>query len=348
MFDFITIGSATLDVFVESKDANIVSVTSLNRKTEFMSFPYGSKLEIDNFSFAVGGGAVNSAINFVNLGFSTSTIVKLGKDFQSKTILKKIDSKNVDTSNIIKSSDEISGFSIILLSFQGDRTVLAHRGTNATISEDQINFEAIKDSKWLYIAPLSGESAKVLDKISSFAEEQGINMAINLGTTSIKKDKKALNKVIKTAEVLIMNLEEASMLTEIQVRPDSSQVKYSSELIHEDIKRMLKYLSDMKAKIVIITDGKNGVYAYDGNTYYRCSQFPAKVQSTLGAGDAFASTFVGSLVKTSGDIIKSLKYASVNAASVVQEFGASNGLLTFPEMEEKLEANPDFQVQLVK
>ena len=136
MFDFITIGSATLDVFVESKEANIVSVTSLNRKTEFMSFPYGSKLEIDNFSFAVGGGAVNSAINFSKLGFSTSTIVKLGKDFQSKTILKKIDSKNVDTSNIIKSSNEISGFSVILLSFQGDRTVLAHRGTNATISED--------------------------------------------------------------------------------------------------------------------------------------------------------------------------------------------------------------------
>ena len=44
MFDVITIGSATLDVFVESDSANIVSVNSLKKKTEFMSFPYGAKV----------------------------------------------------------------------------------------------------------------------------------------------------------------------------------------------------------------------------------------------------------------------------------------------------------------
>ena len=55
MFDVITIGSATLDIFVESDGANIVSVNSLKKKTEFMSFPYGAKVEIDGFSRNIGG-----------------------------------------------------------------------------------------------------------------------------------------------------------------------------------------------------------------------------------------------------------------------------------------------------
>ena len=35
MCDVITIGSATMDVFVECDDANIVSVRSLKKKSEF-------------------------------------------------------------------------------------------------------------------------------------------------------------------------------------------------------------------------------------------------------------------------------------------------------------------------
>ena len=35
-YDVITIGSATEDVFVECEDANIVSVSTKNRKAEFM------------------------------------------------------------------------------------------------------------------------------------------------------------------------------------------------------------------------------------------------------------------------------------------------------------------------
>ena len=54
------------------------------------------------------------------------------------------------------------------------------------------------------------------------------------------------------------------------------------------------------------------------------------------AGDAFSSTFVASLVKTNGDVKKSLAYASVNAASVVEHFSAQGGFITFEEIEKRL------------
>ena len=347
MYDVITMGSATVDAFIETDAANIVSVCSTDNKREFMAYPYGAKIEIDNFDFQTGGGAVNAATNFANLGLNSSTIVKIGDEIQAENVLKTLSKYGVDLSNVVKSKEYRTGFSIILISFQGDRTVLAHRGANAKLEAADINFEAIKNAKWLYLAPLNGDSTKVLDTVADFAEKNNVNLAINIGTSSIKQGKERLVETLKTAEVIILNKDEATMLTGINVRPDSKTEKFSDELIHPDIIQMLKELNFGKGRITIITDGKHGAYAYDSEKFYHCGEFPATVVSTLGAGDAFASTFVASLVKTNGDVETSLKYASVNAASVVEQFGAQGGFLTFEQIKSKLNNNPEFKVYVL-
>lgn len=341
----VTIGSATMDVFVECDEANIVSVSSPQRKAEFMSYPYGAKTEISKFASNVGGGGVNTALNFANLGFETSAVCKIGNDIYSREILEVLGKSTLDLSNIIQVDNVSTGFSIILLSFQGDRTVLAQRGANATLKKNEINFDAIKNADLLYIAPLSGESNKVLTDIVEFAQNNGVKVCFNAGTTSLKKGFNYIKKIADTAGVTVMNKEEASMCTKIEVRPDSREECFSTYLIHPDIKTMLQTLKVGEKQVVVITDGARGVYAYDGKTYYRCPEFPAKVLSTLGAGDAFASTFCAALNRTNLDIGKSLMYGAVNSASVVSKFGASEGFLTFDEIEKKLEENPEFTYQ---
>lgn len=342
MADIVTIGSATMDVFVECDEANIVSVSTKNNKSEFMSYPYGSKMEISAFASNVGGGGVNTALNFANLGLKTSAICKIGDDIYSKGVMEALGKSSLDLSNVIQDSTVSTGFSIILLSFQGDRTVLAQRGANATLKKSEINFDAIKEAELLYIAPLSGESNRVLASIVEFAEANGTHVCFNAGTTSIKKGFEYIKKIIDTAEVVVMNKEEASMCTKIEVRPDSRDEKFSESLIHPDIKSMLTKLKIGEKQVIVITDGKEGAYAYDGKTFYQCDNFPAKVVSTLGAGDAFASTFCAALSRTKFDIGKSLMYGSVNSASVVAHFGASEGFLKFEEIEEKLKENPNY------
>ncbi len=343
MFDVITIGSATMDVFVESDDANIVSVDSVNKKSEFMSYPYGAKIEINEFSSRVGGGGVNTACNFANLGFKTSAIFKIGKDIYSDGILNFFGNKNVDLSNIIQDESLSTGFSIILVSFQGDRTVLAHRGANAKIKKSDINFEAIKESKFLYIAPLNGDSTKVLDDIVNFASENEVNICINAGSSSIKKGFNYLKRILENAHIVVMNKDEASIATQIQVRPDSKEEKFSEEFIHPDIISMLNKLKVKDYQVIVITDGSNGAYAFDGKKYYKCPIFDSPVISTLGAGDAFASTFCAALARLGIDIGSALMYASVNSSGVCSQFGATQGLLTFEQIEEKLKQNPQFK-----
>lgn len=343
MVDVVTIGSATMDVFVESDDANIVSVCKKDKNSSFMSYPYGAKIEITDFATSVGGGGVNTAVNFANLGFKTNAIVKIGDDIYSQGVLKAFSKTSVSTESIVQDPSISTGFSIILTSFQGDRTVLAHRGANAKIRKGDIDFNAIKEAKLLYIAPLNGESNRILDDIVFFARENNTFVCFNAGTTSIKKGFNYLKVILENADIVVMNKDEAAMATKIEVRPDTRNSKFSEDFIHPDIIEMFKKLKVKDYQVIVITDGGNGAYAFDGQYFYRCPIFESQVVSTLGAGDAFASTFCAALSKTEADIGKALMYASVNSAGVVSEFGATKGLLTFDEIEQKLKENPNYK-----
>ncbi len=348
MSDVVTIGSATMDVFVECDSANVVSVRKKDHSTDFMSYPYGSKLEITDFDTQVGGGGVNTAVNFANLGYDTSVIFKVGDDIYSKGLFDFFRNKNVKLNSIIQDKKDSTGFSIILTSFEGDRTVLAHRGANAHIKKSEINFEAIKNAKLLYIAPLNGDSNKLLDDIVKYAKENDTLVCFNAGTTGLKKGYNYLKKILALADVVVMNKEEASMATGIYLRQDTKEVKYSHELIHPDLKEMFKKLKVSDYQVIVITDGGNGAYAYNGREYYYCPCFDGPVTSTLGAGDAFASTFCAAMDRYNIDIAKSLVAASINSAGVVSEFGATQGLLTFDQIEDKMSQNPDYKTVSVK
>ena len=105
---------------------------------------------------------------------------------------------------------------------------------------------------------------------------------------------------------------------------------------------MLKALKIKDYQVVVITDGSKGAYAYEGKNFYYCPIFPSEVISTLGAGDAFASTFCAALYRNTKDIGQALMYGSVNSSAVVSKFGATEGLLSFDEIESLLKNNPDY------
>ena len=105
---------------------------------------------------------------------------------------------------------------------------------------------------------------------------------------------------------------------------------------------MLEALKIKDYQVVVITNGNKGAYAYEGKNFYYCPTFPAEVISTLGAGDSFASTFCAALYRNGKDIGKALMYGSVNSAGVVSKFSATEGLLTFEQIEEKLVNHPDY------
>ena len=117
-------------------------------------------------------------------------------------------------------------------------------------------------------------------------------------------------------------------------------------MVHPDLKEMFRKLKVSDYQVIVITDGGAGAYAYNGKQYFYCPCFDGPVTSTLGAGDAFASTFCAALQKFDKDIAKAIVAASINSAAVVSEFGATSGLLTFDQIIEKMNQNPDFTCKI--
>lgn len=108
----------------------------------------------------------------------------------------------------------------------------------------------------------------------------------------------------------------------------------------------MRALAALGPKKVVVTDGTNGAYAYDGATLLRVPMYPdprAPFERT-GAGDAFASTVTAALAlgKT---FEEALLWGPINSMSVVQEVGAQKGLLPRKALEGYLAAAPSsFQI----
>src|SRR3989338_6739711 len=84
MYDVITIGAATQDVFLQSKGFHLLHSPRLKRTCE--CFPLGEKINVERIDFATGGGATNAAATFCNLGFKTTAVAKGGYDSSGEAV----------------------------------------------------------------------------------------------------------------------------------------------------------------------------------------------------------------------------------------------------------------------
>ncbi len=293
MFDIISFGSATIDIFVE---------TGLKEKGKFMAYPVGSKIMVKNLRFDTGGGGTNTAVAFARFGLKTGYIGKLDSGIGGKQVLELLKKEKITfLGTIDKNSKSVGGYSIILDSKENDRTVLSYKGVNEKINLSDIKKEK---TKWLYLSSFLGTSFETQKKFAKEMHKKGVKIAFNPSEYLIKK--KNLNEILKITEILILNNEEAKILTKN--------------------KNLLKGLKNLGPKIVVITNKNKTTYAYNGKKKYSIIPHKVKVVERTGAGDAFASGFVAGQI-TKKSIPESLKLALSESESVIKYFGTKNKLL---------------------
>jgi len=79
IFDVVTIGSSTQDVFLIQKDVEIITSKKFaTGKGEVLAL--GSKQELDGVVFDTGGGATNAAVTLRRAGLKVAIFSRIGKD----------------------------------------------------------------------------------------------------------------------------------------------------------------------------------------------------------------------------------------------------------------------------
>jgi ribokinase len=307
MFDIITIGSATRDVFLQSEKIKIKkSKTSPSGLDECL--PLGAKIELSDITFDTGGGATNAAVTFANLGLRPATICRIGQDLGAIEVEKSLKSHRVSTKFIQRDKKFGTAYSLILLTKTGQRSILVYRGASQRISAKDIPWNNIK-TKWLYISSLAGQMT-LINRIWKFAKKNKIKIAWNPGGKELDKGLAKLAPYIKQTAFFTVNTEEAAKLTKQKPK---------------NIKTAAKKLKKITTCLAL-TDGPKGAYAWQNTKGIWAPSLKVKRVNTTGAGDAFGSGFVsGMMLKNNlGDAVK---MGTLNANMVITEMGAKNGLL---------------------
>lgn len=310
MFDVITIGSAVRDIFARTRDIKTIKDKKF-AVGEAGCFSLGSKLNLEEVNFSVGGGAINTAVTFANQGFQVAAITQIGADPEGQDIREKSMTLGINCDFFSVDKEHATSFSFILSLPDGSRTVFRYKGASWHLKESSVPWSEMR-AKWLYINHMAGASHNVLPRLLKTAKENGMKIAWNPGSTQFDK-KKELQQLMNYVDVFIVNQEEASLITGISFQKE---------------KEIFKKLDDLVHGLVIMTKGKEGVEVSDGKTLWSAGVLLLKkIVDRTGAGDAFGSGFVAALMQKPGDIEYAMQLASANSTGVLTQWGAANGLL---------------------
>lgn len=340
-----TVGGATYDIFVQAEDQSIMSLRTPDSFQKWLSFPHGGKVLVNQVLEAFGGGATNTAITFARNGIDVCFVGKVGTEYGDR-VFNNLEKEGVDCCHAKQTSRDKTGFSVIINTFDGDRTLLAYPGANRFFTAKDLPMEELKKADWIFLNHLAGGGEDIHKALISILKTNPkLKLAWNPGHEQIVQGVKKWSALLKRTEILFMNKEESAAFSRVAYMP--AGVKKDDPRAHicmhrdllppyaDDVTEILRFFAGTGVKNTVITDGRNGSQATDSKRHYFCPILSHKRVDTLGAGDAFASGFTVAMVK-SLPLKNALIYGTLNAGNAVMHPGAQNGLLTADQMKAAL------------
>jgi ribokinase len=301
------IGDIALDRFLLLPDIPILPSPS-NPGNFILNLEIGHKVPVSQIYDSIGGNAYNITYGLSLLGINTALVASIGEDNLSNYIIDSINSLNLNTEYIVKTTNSAVNQSTIL-SINGERIVFSHHQP-----KDYANL-SLPISEWLYITSLSKGSETILENIITNSNDY--KLVFNPGSYLLKNDMNLIHKILPKTKLLFVNKEEAQNIANTN---------------DENIPNLIQELHNLGSKIVAITDGNNGAYVSntENKLYLPARQVDKK--ETTGAGDAFAAGFLAAFIQNNQDINQALKWGIIQSSSVLREIGSVNGLSPLDEV----------------
>lgn len=319
--DFLAIGDITIDTFIELEDARVTC--DINDENCTITMRWGDKIP---FKQAVPvpavGNSPNAAVSASRLGLASGLVAWLGKDRNGDDCLASLKRDKVTTKYVARTN--VATNSHYVLSYESERTIL--------IKHNQFPYalpRGLKAPRYVYLSSLGDASAAFHDELTAWLEAHpDVVLAFQPGTFQMEFGTEKLARLYKRTNIFFCNKEEAARILKLES--------------HREIPELLKSVAALGPKVVVITDGRNGAHAYDGEHIWYVPLYPDTRQpfERTGAGDAFSSTVTAALA-LGKPLTEALLWGPINSMSVVQELGAQRGLLSRAAIEEFIRKAPE-------
>jgi len=313
MKSLLCIGHVTYDTFLSVSDAHPNYSNEIEKGQACYSF--GSKIPVDKVYYSAGGGAANVAVGVKKLEIATSVYSIAGDDIKGKEIKLQLEKAGVDLSNLVFDSNPTDQSAII--SYSKDRVIFTYNFSRTySLVDIPLTFSAI------YLSSVGNDVSGLYDDILKLKKNNpDILIFYTPGSKELKVARDSIAGFINSVDYLIVNLEEGIAILDPVLSISSVQ---SNDL--------LKLLQEKGAKNVVVTNGEKGSFAISED--YEIFEMPAiksKVVEKTGAGDAYASGFIASIMH-GFEVEEGMKWGTRNSSAVIKIEGAQNGLLSRSEI----------------
>jgi ribokinase/sulfofructose kinase len=318
---FLAIGDMVTDAFIELKDAAVHC--NINNADCELCVKFGAKVPFENVvEIRAVGNSANAACAAARLGLSSGLVSATGDDRFGEEARATLETEKVSTDFIYKDTRYPTNYHYVLR-YGPERTILIkHAPFDYKLPGDDANID------WVYFSSIGEHALEFHHNVTKWLESRpDTKLAFQPGTFQIKVGADTLKDIYARSEIFFCNKEEAQQI-----------LKSKST----DIKELLNGVHALGPKNIVITDGPNGLDAYDGEKYYNLPMYPDPKEPVdrTGAGDATAST-ITAMMALGMSLKDALPYGPINSMSVVQYVGAREGLLSKEKIEEYLKSAPE-------
>ena len=257
---------------------------------------------------AGGGSAANTMVILSQLGSHAFYSCKVAADSPGDFFIKDLSHAGVDTNLSDDREQGATGQCISMVTPDAERTMTTCLGITNSLSPDELNPDALKSSSYLYIegylvSSTTGFQAAL--EAQEIASTAGISISLTLSDPGMVENfKPNYGQLLRRGvDLLFCNHDEARLLT-------------GAESVEECVLALKEICTTF-----VITCGKAGSVAFDGQNLTTANGVNTKAVDTTGAGDIFAGTFLHCLCKGLG-FSQANELANKLASKLVSRFGA--------------------------
>ncbi len=284
-------------------DKGVMTLVEEERENELIA-----KLQAQKGKQSSGGSAANTMVALAQWGGTGFYVCKVGKDEAGKFYLKDLNDCGLGTNPHHETAGEgITGKCLVFITPDADRTMNTFLGISGSLSVNELDTEALKDSEYLYIEGYlvtSPSAREATVKAKAIAEAAGVKTCLSLSDPNMPKFFKDGLKEMIGDGVDLLFANEAEAMTMADTDNFDQAIAYCKTI----------------AKQFAITRGADGSVIFDGQTLLTIPTDKVKPIDTVGAGDMYAGGFLYGITHGMG-YEKAGQLASKAAAKIVTAYG---------------------------
>ena len=286
VLDLVGIGNAIVDIIVNVED-KFLDNNNLQKGSMNLIDIKGSKNILDQCKIlkkVSGGSAANTVVALANLGNKVEFIGRVKDDKFGRFFSSDIKASGTIFQMEPVQSIEESAHSIILITPDAQRTMCTYLGASVEFEQQNINFDSIKNSKYLYLEGYLWDSEKAklaFLKAAKIAKESNTQIILSLSDSfCVERHRDSFLELIKNfVDILFCNESELKSLFK----------KINLQNCIEDIKSI--------CKLSVVTLGEKGSLVINNKCIEEIKPYIfGEIIDTTGAGDIYAGGFIHGLI----------------------------------------------------